>query len=312
MDTSAFALAAGALATVNPCGFAMLPAYLAMFVTNGSARSNHTQLTAVTRALIATAAMTTGFLVTFVTAGLILTPLASSLQRWAPVVTVIVGAILAVMGVLMLLGREVAVALPKPGTAFDPAAGVKSTTLYGVVYALASLGCTIGPFLVVTTTTFTADNVPAGIGGYAAYAVGMGLVVGVASVSVALAQQTATRSLRGVLPYAGRAAGALLVLAGAYVTWYGVYELRIFNGADVDDPIINAASAIQSVAADFIDTISPAGFAIALGALVLVAVSSPLWRRRRAASVRRADNPGTTLVPPPERGTVDHRVDPRP
>lgn len=170
---------------------------------------------------MATGAISTGFLATFVAAGPVLSPLASTLQRWVPAVTIIVDAVLAVMGVLMLAGREVALPLPKPGTAFDPAAGVKSMALYGVVYALASLGCTIGPFLVVTTTTFTAGDILAGIGAHATYAVGMGLVVGVASVSVALAQQTATRRLRRLLPYATRAAGALLLLVGAYVTWYG-------------------------------------------------------------------------------------------
>lgn len=108
-------MAAGALAAVNPCGFAMLPAYLALFIAGdqpplglGSA------LVAVRRALAATAAMTTGFLATFVTAGLVLSPVAATLQRWAPALTVVIGVGLAVMGLLMVTGRELTLPLPKP------------------------------------------------------------------------------------------------------------------------------------------------------------------------------------------------------
>lgn len=175
MDTLGFALAAGALAAVNPCGFAMLPAYLALFIAGDQPPSGRwAALVAVRRALAATAAMTTGFLATFVTAGLILSPIAATLQRWAPALTVVIGVVLTLMGLLMVAGRELTLPLPKPGSAFNPAAGLGPMALYGVVYAVASLGCTIGPFLVVTTTTFTSGDIAAGIAAYGAYALGDG------------------------------------------------------------------------------------------------------------------------------------------
>ena len=42
-----------------------------------------------------------------------------------------------------------------------------------------------------------------------------------------------------------RVAGALLLVAGAYVAWYGAWELRVLGGGDPGDPVIEAAARIQ-------------------------------------------------------------------
>ena len=55
----ALAFAAGMVATFNPCGFAMLPAYLAYFV--GMEDESPDTWTAVVRAMKVSAAVTTGF-----------------------------------------------------------------------------------------------------------------------------------------------------------------------------------------------------------------------------------------------------------
>ena len=161
----AFALAAGTLAALNPCGFAMLPAYLALFVASSGA-APVTRLVALRRAVTATAAMTAGFLAVFATFGLLLGPIASTVQRWLPAVTVVIGFLLLLLGVLMLAGREISVATPKAGTGRNPVASLRSMVLYGVSYAIASLGCTIGPFLVVTSTTFRGGDITTGVLAY--------------------------------------------------------------------------------------------------------------------------------------------------
>jgi cytochrome c-type biogenesis protein len=56
----ALALVAGMLAAVNPCVFALLPAYLALLVRGEAAASDHSPVAAVGRALAAAAAMTAG------------------------------------------------------------------------------------------------------------------------------------------------------------------------------------------------------------------------------------------------------------
>ena len=77
----ALALGAGMLAAVNPCGFALLPAYLSLLVVGDQPA---TRPRAVGRALALTAAMTSGFVVVFGVFGLAVAPFAAGVQRYLP------------------------------------------------------------------------------------------------------------------------------------------------------------------------------------------------------------------------------------
>lgn len=57
-------------------------------------------------------------------------------------------------------------------------------------YAVASLSCTVGPFLAVTGSSLRGGSVPGVLGVYGAYAAGLTLVVGVLAVAVAMASTT--------------------------------------------------------------------------------------------------------------------------
>ena len=83
----ALAFAAGMVAALNPCGFAMLPAYLALVVNGDDPGRSR----AVGRALAATAAMALGFLTVFGLFGLLTLSVASTVQQYAPYLTVVVG-----------------------------------------------------------------------------------------------------------------------------------------------------------------------------------------------------------------------------
>ena len=279
-----FALAAGALAAVNPCGFVMLPAYLTLFVAGNSEASGDrgTQMGNLARAITATGAMTAGFLAVFGVFGLALGPVASTVQRWLPVITVVIGVALLLLGTLMLTGRKLFVNLPKLIGVDDPVAGLRSMFVYGMSYAVASLGCTIGPFLVVTATTFQSGQWTSGVVSYAAYAAGMGLVVGVLAITAALAQDTAARLMRRLLPHVERIGGVLLIVAGGYVAWYGIYELRVYAGGSADDPVVEAAGSIQNLLAQWVDQLGPLPFALTMLLLVGGALAFSRLRRRAA------------------------------
>ena len=276
----AFALAAGLVAALNPCGFAMLPAYLTLVIGDSTTRGRSS---AVVRALAATAAMALGFLVVFGTFGLVIAPLAASVQRWLPAVTVLVGLGLVVLGVLMLLGREPALLLPKPGRG-APTARLRSMFGYGLAYAVASLSCTIGPFLAVTSATFRRGSVVDGVVAYLAYGVGMALVVGVLAVAVALTGSTVLAGARRLLPHVNRIGGGLLVLVGLYVGYYGAYELRLFfAGGSASDPVVEAAAVVQEYLAAWVDELGPLPWIAAL--VVLCLVAAVVSRRRGRSTV---------------------------
>lgn len=269
------ALAAGTLAVVNPCGFAMLPGYLALVVAG---QEGAAPLTRVGRALAAAAAMTAGFAVVFGVFGLLSVPLAAVAQKWLPVVTVVVGAGLVVLGVLLLAGRDLALPLPKPRRG-APTARLGSMVGYGLAYAVASLSCAIGPFVAVAGVALRQGDLARGMAAFLAYALGMGLVVAVLAVAAALAASTVAGRVRRALPYVNRVGGALLVLTGLYVAYYGVYELRLIHaGGDPDDPMITAAAEAQAALAGWLDAVGPLPL---LGALALLTVGAVAVARRR-------------------------------
>jgi cytochrome c-type biogenesis protein len=276
IDELTLALVAGMLATVNPCGFAMLPGYLALVVAGSDTPSRATRLG---RALAASGLMTAGFVAVFGIFGLLSVPIASAAQQYLPIVTIVIGLALMVMGVLLLAGKEIFLLLPKPQRG-APTTRVTSMLGYGIAFAVASLSCTIGPFLAVAGVALRGDDLGSGLAAFVAYALGMGLVVGVLAVAAALATTTATTAIRKLLPHIGRIGGILLVITGAYVGYYGSYELRLYHAdGDPADPIVDAAARVQNVLSDWLDAIGPIPLLITLIALTGAAVL--LHRRRR-------------------------------
>ncbi|WP_028646555.1 cytochrome c biogenesis CcdA family protein [Nocardiopsis sp. CNT312] len=276
----AIALVAGMLAVLNPCGFALLPGYLALLVSEG--QGSHGRWRPLVRALATTAAMTGGFMLVFAGFGLLITPLALSVEQHLPWVTVVIGATLVALGAWLAAGREITLLLPRPSPG-RPVRSLRWALVYGITYAIASLSCTVGPFLALTTAALRSTSPLGAVAVFLAYAAGMGLVVGVLTVAVALARDSVAARLRQAMPYVTRAGGVLLVLAGLYVAYYGWFELRVLSGGAADDPVVGAATRVQGELVRLVEAVGPGWAALALGALVAVVGGAAWWRSRRAA-----------------------------
>lgn len=225
-----YAFSVGMVATFNPCGFAMLPAYLAYFLGLENAQDlDHRTDATVVRAVGVGAAMTAGFLVVFGVLGLLLDPVLSSVNDKLPWLTIVLGIVLVVVGVRLLMGREITIRLPKVSRAPD-SRELWSVFVFGVSYALVSLSCTLALFIAAISTVIDQQNLVVGIAAFIAYGMGMGVVLMVLTISIALARQGIVARVRRLLPYVNRVSGGLLVLAGAYVAYYGWYEIRVFDG----------------------------------------------------------------------------------
>ncbi|MCK2217098.1 cytochrome c biogenesis protein CcdA [Actinomadura sp. ATCC 31491] len=262
----ALAVTAGSVAAFNPCGFALLPAYLSLLLAGDRG--------GVRRALACSAAMTAGFVTVFGLFGLVVTPAALSLGRHLPWAAIVIGVALVALGGRLLSGRELLLRVPALR------AGHLSRYGYGLSYAVASLSCTAGPFLAVTSAALTGGGVLGGLAVFVAYALGMGMVIALLSLAVALARDAAVARMRRVLPYVPRASGALLVLAGLYVAYYGWYELRVFAGAAAGDPVIGAVTSLQGAVAGRLELLGPAWIAVALTAVLLLAIAVRRLLRR--------------------------------
>ncbi|MBA2307910.1 MAG: cytochrome c biogenesis protein CcdA [Pseudonocardiales bacterium] len=277
----ALALVAGAVAAFNPCGFALLPAYLGLLVAQDRTGAANGRAAAVAAAVRFAAGMTLGFVAVFGLVGGVLAPLAVSIERYLPVVTVVMGVVLVGLGGWLLAGRQLAI----PGLAGRgraPTSSWPSQIGYGVSFGLASLSCTIAPFLAVTAGSLRAGG-PFGVAStFVAYSVGMGTVVLALAVAVATASTSLVASMRRAGAVISRGSGALLVIAGAYVAWYGWFELRVLAGTTTSDPVISAAVAVQAGITRWLVTLGPAplvGLAVALAALLVAGV---LRSRRKA------------------------------
>lgn len=289
----ALALTAGMLAAVNPCGFALLPAYLSLLVLGDDSPSRSV---AVGRALTATAAMTAGFAALFAVFGLAVQPVAGQVQEHLPWFTIAFGALIATAGAWLLTGRQLPSPAPKLRRAPTVTRSLPSMALFGMAYATASLGCTIAPFLAIVVSAFRTGSTGEGIALFTAYAGGMGLIVGAASLTVALTRTTAVTRLRRLGALAPRIGGGLLLLVGAYVAYYGWYEIRVQHDPATQDPVIDAAATLQRAIADALDTTGPAVLAVVLAALL--AGAAVIGRRSRTRSAN-ANRPPRAEPPSP-------------
>lgn len=280
----ALALTAGMAATVNPCGFALLPAYLGAFVGLDDADEGGNKAAAVGKALKVSAVLTAGFVTVFGLFGAVITKVLDGVEEYLPWATIVIGIGLVGLGIYLLMGRQLVINIPKlnkggaDGTLF-------SMYLFGVSYAVASLSCTIGPFLAVTSTTFRNESYLSGVMVFVLYGLGMGIVVGVLTLAVALAKDGLVAKFRSLLPIMNKVAGVLLLIAGAYVAYYGWYEVRLFNGSgSADDPVIDAAIEVQGWLLQFVPTVDNAPWFGLFGGIIFAAAGIWAYRRRGGGS----------------------------
>ncbi len=271
----ALAFTAGMVATFNPCGFSLLPAYLGAFVAGDATDLRADQR--VVRAVGVAAAVSLGFVVVFATAGLIIDQLTGATRERLPWVTISVGAALVLAGVAMVLGWKPSIAVRGPDLA-SGRRGIAAMTGYGATFAIASLSCTIGPFLAVTGVALT-QSTTRGIATYVAYALGMGTIILAISVAAALAHTTLTRTMRDLTRVVTRLGGALMIAAGGYAIWYGRWELGVYAGNLEGDPVIDTIEDLRLRIVETIQTLGAVRIALAVALSAGLAVAAIRWNR---------------------------------
>jgi len=111
-----FAFGAGMLSTVNPCGFALLPPFLAYYLgldkaSAGTAADAPGLARRAVNGLGAGALVSLGFAGVFTLTGLLVAIGLRSIIGAVPWVAVIIGVLLAVLGIAMVAGRHIGLTL---------------------------------------------------------------------------------------------------------------------------------------------------------------------------------------------------------
>jgi cytochrome c-type biogenesis protein len=261
------ALVAGALATLNPCGFPLLPAFLSFYV--GAREERLPARSRVLQGLVTGLVVTAGFLGVFVAVGLPVAYGAGQVADALPWAGIVLGGLLVGVGILTLAGRAPRLPLRwnvRPGSSRSP------TLLFGVGYGVASLGCTLPVFLAVVGSAASGASTALV---FAAYGAGMAVVVTALALAAAFLREGLARGLRRVLPYMSRIAGALLVAAGGYLAYYW-YRVGFGPAADLaDDPVVLFVTRFTARVSSSADgrgwlVLAVAGLVVAVGLAALV------------------------------------------
>ncbi|MGH3114405.1 MAG: cytochrome c biogenesis CcdA family protein [Gaiellaceae bacterium] len=288
------ALVAGALAALNPCGFPLLPAFLSFYVG-----ANEGQLPRapgrVAQGLLVGLLVTAGFLGVFALVGLPIVYGAGTVADAVPWAGLAIGIVLAAAGIVALLGGRVALAVRSP-VRLGRERGLTTMILFGTGYGIASLGCTLPLFLALLGASLGAGASGDSLLVFVAYGLGMALVVTALSVAAALARDGLARGLRRLVPHMGRIAGALLLVAGAYVSYYWL-RLEFGEKATLaDDPVVGFGT--RFTARLEVLARGDGGLVLIVAASVVgLALAAGLWqwRRQRMRTPQLGQDPRLTL-----------------
>ena len=218
-----FAFAAGLASAVNPCGFAMLPAYLGLYLGTNDPGDGFNPFRVVGRAALIGGSVTAGFVVLFGIAGSAIGLGASFIIQYLPWIGMAIGVLLVVVGAWLIAGGKLYTGLAARAASRigEPTTvGVKGYFLFGISYGVASLSCTLPIFLAVLGVNTADSSFLSSVGQFVLYALGMGSVILALTLGMAFFRGAMVKALRRALPYVQPVGSALLILAGIYITFY--------------------------------------------------------------------------------------------
>ncbi len=226
-----YAFGAGMVTTVSPCGIAMLPAYVSLHLGERDedfwARSS---LKRGARALALSGVVTLGFVVFFGVMGAVLKLGGQFLLTFIPWIAVLIGVALIFTGIYLIAGGHLYTNLPArlAGRLSNlGGARIKGFLIFGIAYGIAALSCTLPVFLVVVGSALAMRGFTLGLLQFVSYAMGMGFVIAIVTLGLALFKETVNRWLRRLVPVVARLSGLLLIFAGGYILyfWFDVGDI---------------------------------------------------------------------------------------
>jgi cytochrome c biogenesis protein CcdA len=266
----------GVLAAVNPCGFAMLPNYLLYFL--GLDSPDRSTRSSVQQSLRVGLSVSSGFLAVFLVVGVISRVFTQWIEQNAKYAALAIGVLLVITGIRMFSGWKPRFMTTNPTRSL--ARDTKSMFIYGVIYAIASIGCTIGFLTTAVFGSFTTHGVVSGVVSVVLYGLGMSLLVTALTVTLGLARQGLVSSIRGILPYITRASALLTVLTGLYLSWYWFVAITERSSLGL---LASRVESAQTRLATLLQDIGGRGLAVILCGVIVGAVI--LGRRHQSNQV---------------------------
>jgi cytochrome c biogenesis protein CcdA len=224
-----YAVAAGMVASVNPCGFFMLPSYISYQLgTEEAGFYESAVLRRLLKALLLGGAATMAFVSVFASVGAVVATGGYWLVKGFPYAGVAMGVAMAGLGLWLLISHRTIGIMAASRVSVTPRRNLRNVFLFGVAYAVGSLSCTLPVFLVVVLSALASRGFLASLGQFIGYAAGMGIVLVAVTIGAAMFRGTVARWLRSVIPYVHRMSALFLLGAGAYLIYYWVFYADFF------------------------------------------------------------------------------------
>ncbi len=220
-----YAFGAGMVSAVNPCGFALLPVYLTLYLGADDSRFRSRSMAfRLFKAFWIALVVTSGFALLFGVVGIIVSAGGTFLMEIMPWLAIVVGMVLLLLGFWMLLGKSLSLhcMLHFAGKIGDPREmSVLGFFLFGMAFGATSLGCTLPIFLLVVGSSVTAGDFSTGIFQFISYILGMGGVMQILTLGIAVVKEgVVVGALRRVMPYVEKVSALMLLGAGSYIIFY--------------------------------------------------------------------------------------------
>lgn len=254
------------MAAVNPCGFVLLPTYLIYYLGLELGRDNETSVATLRRSLTVGASVSAGFVGLFLVVGIISRAFTTVIRDNAKYAALVIGIALIAMGVAMLRGWKPPIA--QPDVSVERKRTVWNMVLFGVVYAIASIGCTIGLLISVILGSVNRNGFASGVVSIGLYGAGMGLLVTSLTVALAFARVGLVGTLKRSLRWFDRVSAIFVLLTGLYLSWYW-YGAITNRGSD---GVVSRVESWQTNVAEFLQQRGAIPLAIVFIAVIAIAV----------------------------------------
>lgn len=219
-----YAFAAGMVASVNPCGFLMLPSYISYHLgTEEAGFYEQSVMKRALKALVLGGVATSAFVVILTIVGAIVAAGGQWLIRVFPYAGVAIGGAMIILGLWLLVTHRTLGIMAASRVTVSPQRNLRNVFLFGIAYAAGSLSCTLPIFLVVVGSSLASQGLASSFVQFIGYALGMGTILIAVTVGAAVFRGTVARWLRVAIPYVHRVGALFLVGAGGYLVYYWVF-----------------------------------------------------------------------------------------
>jgi len=270
----AFPLAAGLIAAFNPCGFAMLPAYLSYFLGLESSNSDEREV-GIFNGLKVSLTLSLGFVFVFAVIGILTNTIISeaSIEKQAGYITLGIGMLLVLVGLAMVAGYHPVLKVPRIqiGTSNRQ---LPSIFLFGISYAFVSIGCSAPIFFLTVGGSFSRDGIVNGSAVFISYALGMSIVITVLTIGISIARSSISEKYKSIMKYLNPISGIFLSISGFFLSAYGWWEIQVSRGNYGTNPLVDLSLRGSGRLSNWVNDVGGGRFAMAC---LMIVVGILVW-----------------------------------